>query len=229
MAGTYVIVDRQRRVLRTAHLAVFVALAETVRARSVAELRRLREEFCRVLVVDKHDVVYAALVQEREFVQRVWELRRGVLGGALEPLDALLRPLRQAQFAVEFREAEAVERTGMGRRSGLAVELHGLRGLPAAAPAVLAARPGAVRGVWVAVLGGEDEERERTVKVLAVLVRADAVRVAVGKEILRGHVPAVRVALQERRRLLDEILPLFDRLFDLHDVARRELRDGQRL
>ena len=58
---------------------------------------------------------------------------------------------------------------------------------------------------------------------------ADAVRVAVGEEILRGHVPAVRIALEERSGLLYEVLPLFDRLFDLHDVARREFGDGKRL
>jgi hypothetical protein len=67
-SGTYVIVDGQRGVLWTAHLAVFVALAETIRARCVAELRRLRKELRGVFVVDKDDVVDAPLVQERELV-----------------------------------------------------------------------------------------------------------------------------------------------------------------
>lgn len=54
--------DRQRRVLWAAHLAVFVAFAEAVRARGVTELRCLRKELRRVLVVDKDDVVDAPLV-----------------------------------------------------------------------------------------------------------------------------------------------------------------------
>lgn len=124
---TYVIMDRQCRVLWASHLAVFVALAKTVRARGIAELRRLRKELGGVLVVDKDDVVDAPLVQEREFMQRVWEFRSSMLGGALEPLDPLLRPLRHAQFAVEFSEPEAVERTGVGRSRRFAVELYCFR------------------------------------------------------------------------------------------------------
>ncbi len=60
--GTYVIVDGQRGILWAAHLAVFVALTEAVRARGVAELRCLRKELRGVLVVDKDDVVDAPLV-----------------------------------------------------------------------------------------------------------------------------------------------------------------------
>jgi hypothetical protein len=81
----------------------------------------------------------------------------------------------------------------------------------------------------VAVLGGEDEQGESAVKVLAILVGADAIRVAVGEEILRGHVSAVGIALEERSGLLYEILPLFDGLFDVDDVTRRKFGDGKRL
>jgi hypothetical protein len=98
-------VDRQCWVLWAAHLAIFVALAKAVRARCIAELCRLRKELRGVFIVDKYDVVYTALVQERKLVQRVWEFCSGVLGGAFEPLDALLRPPRHAQFSVQFREA----------------------------------------------------------------------------------------------------------------------------
>ena len=99
---TNVVMYRQRGVLRAPHLAVLVALAQPVRAGRVSELRRLREQLRGVLVVDEEDVVDAALVEERELVQRVRELGRRVLGGALEVLDALLRALRQPQLAVEL-------------------------------------------------------------------------------------------------------------------------------
>jgi hypothetical protein len=66
------------------------------------------------------------------------------------------------------------------------------------------------------MLGGEDEEGKGAVEVLAVLVRADTVRVAVCEEILRGHVSTVSIALEERRRFLYEILPLFDSLLDVN-------------
>jgi hypothetical protein len=65
-------VDRQCWVLWAAHLAIFVALAKAVRARCIAELCRLRKELRGVFIVDKYDVVYTALVQERKLVQRVW-------------------------------------------------------------------------------------------------------------------------------------------------------------
>ncbi len=162
-------------------------------------------------------------------MQRVWEFRSRVLGGALEPFDALLGPLRQAQLAVEFSESEAVQRTGVGRSSGFAVKLYRFRRLTPAAPAVLTACPSSVRGIRVAVLGGEDKKGEGAVKVLAVLVGPNAIRVAVGEKILRGHVPAVCIALEERSGLLYKIFPLFDSLFDVHDVARGEFGDGKRL
>ena len=81
----------------------------------------------------------------------------------------------------------------------------------------------------MAVLGSEDEEGESAVKVLTVLVGPNAIRVAVGEEILRGHVSAVCIALEERRGLLYEIFPLRDRFFDVHDVARGKFGHGKRL
>ena len=110
---THVVVDGERGVLRTAHLAVLVALAQAVCARCVAELARLREQFGGVLAVNKDDVVDAALVEEGELVERMGELGGGVLRGALEPLDALAGALREAELAVELRNAEAVHSAGV--------------------------------------------------------------------------------------------------------------------
>jgi hypothetical protein len=56
----------------------------------------------------------------------------------------------------------------------------------------------------------EDEEREGTFKVLAVLVYANAVSKAVGKEVLGGHVSTVGVGFEEGGSLLYEIFMLFD-------------------
>jgi hypothetical protein len=79
------------------------------------------------------------------------------------------------------------------------------------------------------MLSGEDEEGKGTIKVLAVLVCPNAIRVAVGEEILRGHVSTVGIALQEGSSLLDEVFTFFDRLFDIDDVGRRELGNGEGL
>ena len=220
---------RERGVLRAPHLAVLVALAQPIRAGCVPELRRLREQLRRVLVVDEEHVVDPPLVEERELVQRVRELGRGVLGRALQVLDALLRALRQPQLAVELRDAQPVQRARVPCRRRLLVELDGLGRLPPAPPPVLAARSCTVGRIGVAVLGGEDEEGEGAVEVLAALVRADAVRVAVREEVLGGHVPAVGEALEEGHGLVDEVVALRDGLLDVHDVPRGLHGDRHRL
>ena len=106
----HVVVDGERGVLWTAHLAV---LTQAVCARSIAELTRLREQLGGVLAVDKDDIVDAALMEEGELVERVGELGGGVLRGVLEPLDALMGALREANLAIELRNAEAVHGTGV--------------------------------------------------------------------------------------------------------------------
>lgn len=194
---THIVVDGECGVLRAAHFTVFVAFTETVRARSVAEFRRLRKEFCRILIVNKHDVVDTPFMEEREFVERVGKLGSSVLGGPLEPFNTFLWPFRHAEFAVEFGETEPVKGTGVGRCCGLAVKLNCLGRLSSAAPAILAACTGAVCGIRVAVLSSEDEEGKGTVKVLAVLVGPNAIRVAVSEEVLGGHVSTVSIALEE--------------------------------
>jgi hypothetical protein len=81
----------------------------------------------------------------------------------------------------------------------------------------------------VAVLGGEDKKGKGAVKVLAVLVGTDPIRVAICQKILRGHVSTICVPLEEGSGLLDEIFTLFYRLFHLYHVGRREFGNGERL
>ncbi len=162
-------------------------------------------------------------------MQGMRKLRSGMLGGALEPLDAFLRSLRQAQFAVKFGNSEPVQRAWVGRSPSLAIKLYCLCRLPTTAPPVLAARSGTVGGVRMAVLGSEDKKGKGSVKVLAVLVRTDAVRVAIRQKILRWHVSSVSVPLEEGSGLLDEIFALIYRLFHVHHVGRREFGNGERL
>jgi hypothetical protein len=92
MAGdsTHVVVDGEGGILRAAHLSVLVALAKAIRAWSIAELGCLCEELCRVLVIDKDDIVNAPLMEEGELVESMRELCSSVFGRALEPLDAFL-------------------------------------------------------------------------------------------------------------------------------------------
>ena len=102
------------RVLWAAHLAVFVALAELVRAGSVMELARTGEQFSGILLVLENDVIDSLLAQHRELVERLGLGRvDGVreLGGTLEPLDAFARTLCEAKFTVDLSKSEAVHRT----------------------------------------------------------------------------------------------------------------------
>ena len=63
-------------------------------------------------------------------------------------------------------------------------ELNGFGALQVAALAVLAAGAGLVRSIWVAMLGGEDEEQVGAVKVLAVLDGAEPIGIAVSEKVL---------------------------------------------
>ena len=152
-----------------------------------------------------------------------------MLGGAFKPLDAFLRSLRQAQFTVKFGNSEPVQRAWVGRSPSLAVELYCLCGLPTTAPPVLTTCSGTVGSVRVTVFGSENKKGKGTVKVLAVLVRTDPIRVAIGQKILRGHVSTICVPLEEGSGLLDEIFTLIYRLFDFYHVGRREFGNGERL
>jgi len=118
-------------------------------------------------------------MEQRKLVQSMRELGRRMLGATLEPLDALLRALRKSELSVEFGDTESVHRAGVERGAGFAVECESLGRLASAPPAVLTACSGTVGGIGVAVLGGEDEEWVRAVKVLFVLDGADAIGVAV--------------------------------------------------
>ena len=69
----HVVVDGERGVLWTAHLAI---LTQVVCTRSIAKLARLREQLGSILAVNKDDVVDAALVEEGELVERVGGTRQ---------------------------------------------------------------------------------------------------------------------------------------------------------
>lgn len=136
--------DAERRVLRAAHLAVFVALAELVRRRSVLQLCGASEKLGgvvfvlqrRVSVSDglqapghvevpcthlENDVIDTLLVQERQLVQTL-SLRRVDLVGELcrpsKPLDAVALALGEADFAVQLGETEAVHRSDVRQNCG---------------------------------------------------------------------------------------------------------------
>jgi hypothetical protein len=192
---THVVVDGECGVLWATHFAVFIALSETVRAWSITKLRGLRKELCGIFIVNKYDVVDTPFMEERELVKCVRELGSSMLGGAFEPLDTFLWPLRQAEFSIEFGKAEPVERTGMGRSRGFAVKLNCLGRLPPAAPAVLATCTSTIRSIRVAMLSSEDEKGEGAIKVLAVLVCPNTICKTVREEVLRGHVSTVGIAL----------------------------------
>jgi hypothetical protein len=102
-----------------------------------------------------------------------------MLGTPLQPLDALLWPLREPQFAIEFGYAETVHGAGMDGRRGFAIELDGLGGFSSASPAILAARSGTVCGIWMSMFRGKHEEGEGAIEILPALDGADAVRITV--------------------------------------------------
>ena len=226
---THVVVYGQCWILRAPHLPVLVTFTKAVSTWRITQLRSLSKELSGVFIVNKYDVMYSSFVQECELVQGMRKLGSSVLGGAFEPLDTFLRSLRQAQFAVKFGNSEPVQRAGVGRSPGLAEKLYCLCRLPTTAPPVLAACPSTVCSVRVAMFGSEDKKGKGTVKVLAVLVRPDAIRVTIGQKILRGHVSAVCVPLEEGSGLLDEIFALIHSLFHIHHVGWREFGNGKRL
>lgn len=226
---THVVVYGQRWVLWTPHLPVLVTLTKAVSTWRITQLRSLSKELSGIFIVNKYDVMDSPFVQECELVQGMRELGSSMLGGAFEPLDAFLRSLRQAQFAVKFGNSEPVQRTWVGRSPSLAVKLYCLCGLPTTAPPILAACSGTVGSIRVAVFGGENKKGKGAVKVLAILVCTDAIRVAIGQKILRGHVSTVCVPLEEGSGLFNEIFALIYRLFHVHHVGRREFGNGERL
>jgi len=74
---THVIMYREGWVLRTSHLAIFVAFSQSMCTRSIAQLCSLGEEFYGILAIDKQDVVNTAFVKKCELVKGVRELRVG--------------------------------------------------------------------------------------------------------------------------------------------------------
>lgn len=110
---THVVVYTKRRILRTPHPPILVTLAQLERARRIPQLCRLGQQLARILEIDKEYVIDSPFMEEREFMQRVWEFRRRVFGGSFEPLDAFLWTHGEAEGAVEFSCSEAVHGAGV--------------------------------------------------------------------------------------------------------------------
>lgn len=122
--------DAERGVLRAAHLAVLVTLAEPIGRWRVLQFRCSSEKLCRILLVLQKlpsacialepatdgayledDVFDSLFVQDGQLVQtlRLWRLDLVCeLCRAREPLHAVLRPLRESEFAVQLGETKAV-------------------------------------------------------------------------------------------------------------------------
>lgn len=78
----------------------------------------------------------------------------------------------------------------------------------------------------MAVLGSLDKQRVGLVEILSPAIRPNAVGVTVGQEVLGLVVASVREALQHPDRILDLILPLLVRLFDVVLGRVRRWRRG---
>ena len=165
-------------------------------------------------------------MQERQLVERVWEFCCSVLRRAFKPFDALSGTLGEAKFAVEFYYAETIHGTWVECGGGFAKELERFGRFTSAAPAVLATRASPISCVRMAMLCSKYEQWIGTIKVLLALVCADPVGVAVCEKVLTGRMATVGETLEESERLCDEVVSLFDRLFNVHDVAWGRLRYG---
>jgi len=111
--------------LGAAHLSIFITFTKPVCAWSVAELGSLSQELCRIFIVDKYDVVNAALVEQGQLMEGVRKLGSCVLGTSLEPFDAFFWTLREAEFAIEFSYAETIHGTRMEGGCRFTEELNG--------------------------------------------------------------------------------------------------------
>lgn len=205
LGGVAVKVQAERRVAGTGQDAVLVGLAHAQAGLWMAEFRGAGEELRGVGLVFEDVVAVAVDVQGAELKGPGVVLRVGRLAGALEPLDALAPPVaRKAEVVGEAGSAEARRSARVALGGRLAVELHGLGVVGAAAPAVLVAQRGAVAGLGVAVLGGRDEERKGALVVRSSIVE-EAGREAVGEVVLRQGVAAqVGQSLQDLLRFSEQ-------------------------
>jgi len=164
-------------------------------------------------------------------VEGVGEFGGRMLRRSFQPLDAFLWSLGQSQFSVQFRNAQSVLCTWVESSTSLPKELHSLRGLPPATPAVLTACTGTIRSIRMTVLGSKYEEGEGTIEVLLGLCSADPVGVTIGKEVLGWHVSPVRKFSQQGCGFAVEIVPFVLSLLDFDDVHARWFRgrDGPML
>ncbi len=135
-------------------------------------------------------------MQETELIGRTIILEVSGFGGTFEPLNSLAVAFAEAHIADQTGTAEAGHGTRVVLGGGLAVELHGFRGVFAGAPAELVAEGGAVAGFCMAVFGGGDEEGEGTVVVFFAFIE-ESRSIAVGEVVLGEGVAAIGEALKD--------------------------------
>lgn len=145
----------------------------------------------------------------------------------LEPFDALLGALGEAEFTVELGDPQTVHGTGVEGSGGFSEKLDSLGRFSATAPAILAASTGAVSGIGVAMFGGEDKERISFIKVLFSLYGSNAVGIAVSQEVLAGGMASVSQAFEEGSCFTNKIFALFESPFYDQEISRCVGGDGK--
>lgn len=108
---THIVVDRQGRIDRTTHLAVFVTFSQLECARSISQLCALGEKLSGVIVVYENNIFNASFMQKGEFMKSVREFFSGVFGRSLQPFDTFLWATGESKGAIEFSSTKSVHCT----------------------------------------------------------------------------------------------------------------------
>lgn len=108
---THIVMDRQSRIDRTPHLAVFVTFSQLECARSISQLCALSEKLSGVIVVYENNIFNASFMQKGEFMKGVREFFSGVFGRSLEPFDTFLWATGESKGAIEFSSTKSVHCT----------------------------------------------------------------------------------------------------------------------
>lgn len=105
---THIVVDRQGRIDRASHLAVFVTLSQLESARSISQLCALSEKLSSIIIVHENNIFNTSFMQKGEFMKGVREFFSGVFRGSLEPFDTFLWATGESKSAIEFSSAKSV-------------------------------------------------------------------------------------------------------------------------
>lgn len=105
---THIVVDRQGRINRASHLAVFVTLSQLECARSIPQLCALSEKLRSVIIVYENNIFNASFMQKGEFMEGMRKFFSGVFGGSLEPFDTFLWATGKSKSTIEFSSTKSV-------------------------------------------------------------------------------------------------------------------------